>query len=446
MKKVVKFKVINQYAAGIDVGSREHYVAVSPGLAKKNVRKFGSFTSDLYSLADWLKELGITTVAMESTGIYWIPLFEILEQKGLEVKLVNAYHVKNIPGRKTDMLDCQWIQELHSCGFLNGSFRPEKLICELRAYYRQRIKLITMAGTHVQHMQKSLHQMNILIHNAVSDITGKTGMQIIRAIINGETDVKRMAKLRDKKCKNSEEVIAESLRGNYKAEHIFTLKQSLNLYDFYQERIKECDDEIKKLLDQFETKGDLKTLKPKKKRKSKNAVSFNVTKELYRILGVDVTKIDGIEGNTALRIISEIGIDMSKWKTAGHFASWLGLCPNKKITGGKVLSSKTKKSANKAAYAFRLAANSLHFSNSALGAFLRRKKAQLGSPKAITATAHKIARIFYTIIKTGKEFVDVGSDYYEKKYQKRIIKNLKNKAKNMGFELVPSQKLILSTL
>lgn len=433
----VELQHINLNAAGIDIGSTSHFVCVPVGRDEETVREFESFTKDLFELADWLEKCKIKTVAMESTGVYWIPLFEILEERGFEVRLVNSRHVKNVPGRKSDVLDCQWIQQLHTYGLLQGSFRPADHICALRGYMRHRDNLVKTSATHIQHIQKAMCQMNIQLHNVISDITGVTGQKIIRAIVAGERDPKRLAKMRDDRCKNSVEVIEKSLRGNYRVEHVFSLKQALELYDFYQEKLSECDREIEKLLATFESKAELSSLALKEqKKRRKNELYANIHPHLHRITGVDLTQIDGLDTHSALKLISEVGTNMSLWPTSKHFGSWMGLAPGTKISGGKKLSSRTKACANRAAEIFRIAANTLSRSNTALGGFLRRKKAQLGAPQAITATAYKIARIFYTILKEGKEYVDAGVNYYEEQYRKLSIKNLIRKAKLLGFTLV----------
>jgi len=431
---------LNINAAGIDIGAEFHYVAVPNGRDPEgqDVRHFSTFTADLHQLADWLRQCNIDTVAMESTGIYWIPVFEILDSQGFDVRLVNPRNVKNAPGRKTDVLDCQWIQQLHTYGLLQSAFRPEDQICELRAYLRQRAMLVSYASHHIQHMQKALEQMNIKLTEVISDITGVTGMKIIRAIISGERNPVKLASMRDVRCNNSETIIAKALEGNWRSEHVFALQQAVELYDFYEKQIIECESRIQDHLESFDDRSNGTPLeKPRRKsRGSSNQFHFNARRYLHRMTGVDVTRIEGIEAPSALNIIGEIGIDMSPWPTEKHFASWLGLCPGSKISGGKVLSSKTKPSANRAAHAFRLAAYSLQRSKSAMGAFLRRKKAQKGAPKAITATAHKIARVFYNMLKYGTEYVDLGQEYYEQRYQDRVIANLKRKAKQFGFELV----------
>lgn len=429
--------------AGIDIGSKSHFVAVPSDRDSVSVKEFSTFTAELQQMIRWLKQCGIKTVIMESTGVYWIPAFELLESNGFDVKLVNARHVKNVSAHKTDVLDCQWLQQLGTFGLVKGAFRPADAILPLRAYLRQRDMLIKNASMHVLHMQKSLTQMNLHLHNVISDITGTTGMAIIRQIIAGVTDPKALAALRNERCRNSEEVIEASLVGNYREEHLFGLKQALDLYDYYIQKILECDSRIEKFAKGLETKCDpekvnqLKKSKDTLKKPKKHEYSFSVSSELIRITGVDLTKIPSIGASTALTIISEIGLDMSRWRSAKHFASWLGICPGNKVSGGKKLSGKTKPCANRVAIALRVAANTLYRSECAFGAFLRRMKGRLGSPKAITALAHKLARLIYIMLKYGHEYVEKGVEFYEDIYQKRREASLKKKAKEMGYDLVP---------
>lgn len=433
---------INKMAAGIDIGSKSHFVAIPEGCDEVCVREFNSFTSDLYALANWLEQCGITTVAMESTGVYWIPLYEILESRGFEVKLVDARHVKNVSGRKTDVLDCQWLQQLHTYGLLNGAFRPNEQICILRSYLRQRSMLIRQASSHIQHMQKAMSLMNLQLHNVLSDITGDTGMKIVRAIVLGERNPKLLASYRDRRCKNTLETIEKSLTGNYRDDHVFSLAQALELYDTYRNKISECDRKIETQLNVFEEKSvsDESTQQTVSKRKSrshcKNKLSFDATSHLIRITGVDLTAIPGIEASNALKFISEIGLDLSRWKSSKHFSSWLGLCPGNKVSGGKSLSGKSKRTSSHAALTLRMAASTLHKSQTALGAFFRRLRSRLGSPKAITAAAHKLACIIFNMLKNGVEYIETGQDYYENKYRERIIKNLHYRAKTFGLKLV----------
>ena len=436
---------VNLNAAGIDVGASSHFAAVPQDRWEQPVREFEAFTADLYRLADWLAECGVETVAMESTGVYWIPLFGVLEERGFEVMLVDPRRIKNVPGRKTDVLDCQWLQRLHTYGLLSGSFRPEGEIRRLRSYLRQRAMLVEYASHHIQHMQKALTQMNVKLQHVIRDLTGKTGMDIIEAIVRGERSPRRLSQLRDPRTKADEKTIAKSLRGHWRQEHIFELSQALELYRVYQSKIAECDREIEAQLERFEDSSDGEPPAPNgKKRNQKNTPRFDVQGQLYRMTGVDLTRIDGVDAYTTLKVISEIGADMTKWPSAKHFASWLGLSPNNRITGGRVMSSKTKPSANRAAAALRLAANALHRSDSALGAFLRRKKAHLGAPKAITATAHKLARIIYSMLRHGQGYVDAGAQYYESQYRERALRTAKQRAAQLGYQLVPLSEALAS--
>ena len=431
---------VNLNAAGIDIGARRHYVAVPESRDELSVRDFGTFTPDLNRLADWLAHCGVETVVMESTGVYWIPAYELLEARGFEVKLVNARHVKTVPGRKSDVLDCQWLQQLHTFGLLAGAFRPPEQICELRAYLRQRATLVRYAASHIQHMQKALNQMNVQLHQVVSDITGVTGLKIIRAIVAGERCPQTLARYRDRRCQSSPEVIAKGLEGNYRAEHVFALRQALELYDTYQAQIVAGDQHIERLLQGFDSQVEPHTqpLPPPRRRHKpeRNQPPLDLRTELYRITGGDLTRIDGISAYTGLVVVSEIGLDMSRWPSSKHFTSWLSLCPGTKKSGDKLLSGKTQPSANRAAKALRLAASALHNSHSALGAYFRRQKARLGAAKATTATAHKLARLIYRMLKHGTDYVDVGQDYYEQQYRQRVLKNLHRKAQALGYQLV----------
>ena len=434
---------INQMAAGIDIGSESHFVAVPEGCDEKCVRVFSAFTPDLHQLADWLEKCGIETVAMESTGVYWIPLYELLETRGFDVNLVDARHVKNVKGRKTDVIDCQWIQHLHTCGLLNSAFRPAEEANKLRIYSRQRNMLIEQASGHILRMQKAMSQMNIKLQHVLSDITGDTGMRIIRAIVGGEYDPKILSQYRDWRCKQPIEIIEKALTGSYREEHIFSLKQALALYDTYQSQIKACDIEIERQLlklksVEVEKRADEKSPIVRKKTKShcKNAPAFDLRSHLVRITGVDLTAIPGIEASSAFRVIAEIGLDLRHWKNSKHFASWLGLCPGNKVSGGKQLSGKSRRVSNYAASILRIAASTLHQSQSALGAFFRRMKSRLGAPKATTAAAHKLATIIFNMLTNKTEYIETGQNYYEEQYRERIVKNLAARAKTLGFGLV----------
>lgn len=440
--KLESLKQLNLNAAGVDIGDTEIWVCVPEGRDEKAVDSFGTFTCDLFAIADWLKACGVDTVAMESTSIYWVPLYEILEVKGFEVFLVNPKDLKNVSGRKTDLWDCQWIQQLHTYGLLRPSFRPAAEIVELRDLVRHRDDLFQHRASHIQHMQKALHLMNLQLDNVISDITGATGSQILRAMVNGERNPNVLAQYRDPRCQNSATVIAKSLEGNYKPTYIFQLKQALELYDFYTHQIKTCDQEIEKIYQQLPMQVDpqqepVPQLKSRDDRRLKHHPDYDLRLYLYRLAGVELTAVDGLGAVVVQTVLSETGVDMSKWPTEKHFASWLCASPNNRISGGKILSSRTRKTKNRAYHALRLAARSLHHSDSALGAFFRRMRARLGTPKAITATAHKLARIIYMMIKDQIEYVDLGADYYEQKYKEREIAKLKRKAAKLGLKVVP---------
>ena len=438
-KKMSKkeFKVINKNAAGIDIGSSAHYVSVPQDRDKKPVQRFECYTPDLHKMAKWLKICGIDTIAMESTSVYWIPVYQMLEKYGFEVKLVNARHVKNVPGKKTDVADCQWLQKLHTFGLLSGSFRPENEIVVLRSYTRYRDTLIKETVVHINRMLKALIQMNLQLHKVISEITGVTGIKIIEAILAAQKDPVKLAKLKNNHIKKSEEEIAKALSGDYREEHLFVLKQEYEFYKIIIGKIEECDKEIEKCYEKFDNKlkNNHKPLKKQKKTNTAKDPKFNLAGHIYRITGVDLTKIDGIGAITSQTIISETGLDMSKWPTEKHFSSWLGLCPGNKKSGDKILNSKTRKVVNKASTAFRQATQSLNHSKSALGAYHRRMKIRLGTMKAVTATAHKLACLFYKLMKYGHEYVDIGLEEYEKKFKTRSINNLRRKAKYLGLAL-----------
>ena len=436
----VKLEIANPNAAGIDVGSASHFVAVPPNRDDEPVREFKSFTEELERLADWLIACGIDTVAMESTGVYWIPLFELLESRGLSVYLVNAQHVKNVSGRKSDVLDCQWLQQLMSYGLLSGAFRPKEEICALRSIMRQRGMLLSYQGQHVQHMQKALAQMNVQLANVIADVVGETGQRILRAIVAGERDPMKLAELKHGRIRASKEQIAMSLHGNWREEHLFELTQAVELFDAYSQALQRCDLKLEAMLARLSRNQDQPG--PSKRRrysKVKNAPKFDVRTYLFRICGVDLTAIDGIDTTTALKVIAEVGPDLSRFKSAKHFASWLGLCPGTKISGGKLLSGSTKRTANRVAQALKMAAISLRASQSALGAYFRRMCARLDKGKAVTAVAHKLARLIYAMLTKGAAYVDQGQDYYEERYRQRVLFHLKRKAAALGLDLVPVQ-------
>lgn len=452
-KKIIKaheLQEMNLYVAGVDIGSEEHFIAVSPKLADKFVRSFATFTSDLKTAIKWLKELGITSVAMESTGVYWIPFFEMLDAEGFEVLLVNAQHAKNVPGRKSDVLDCQWIQKLHAYGLLRGSFRPSNEICILRGFMRQRETLIKSISQQKLRMQKALTQMNILLHNVISEVTGDLGLKIIQGIIAGNHDPKSLASLKTEKYKSSKETIEKALEGNYRQEHIFSLKQCFDSYVFLQEQLKECDVEVEKIMRDItlKTKDNIvktathnsKALKPKKRRK--NELFFDPVDYLRKILGIDLSNIPGLDTNSILKLVSEIGTDISKWKSSKHFTSWLGLSSVAKISGGEVLSSRTQRNPSRAAKILRLAAFAAQRTQTAIGAFYRRQRARLGAPAAITATARKIAVVIYEMLSRKVEFKDLGSEYYEQKYKARLVRRLEKTAMSLGYSLIQNSDII----
>ncbi|MGG4607573.1 IS110 family RNA-guided transposase [Providencia sp. Me31A] len=437
--------VINPNAAGIDIGGRFHVVAVPPERCDEPVQTFKAFTGDIHNMAHWLAKCGITTIAMESTGVYWVPVYEILEEHGFEVVLSNARDTRAVPGRKTDVGDAQWIQRLHACGLLKASFRPEAAIAELRAYMRVRERLLDYAAAHIQHMQKALTYMNIQLSIVVSDISGVTGMKIVRAIVAGEKDPNVLAKFRDPRCKADEQTISAALNGNYQPEHLFALRQAVLMYDAYQLRVDECDVQIELVLDRLcmDSSDPVEPIpKPKNRTKQPNAMTFDVREKLYRLIGTDLTQIHGIGPFLALRLISECGTDMNKWPTEKHFTSWLTLCPSSKISGGKVMSSHSRKSNNRVVAHLRLAATTVGRSDTALGAFYRRLSYRVGKAKAVTATARKIAILFYNAMKYGTKYQDPGAEYYEMRYKERVIKNLKRQAERMGMFLQAKEECV----
>jgi len=430
---------VNLNAAGIDVGSERHLVAVPEGRDEVTVREFKAFTTDLQALADWLEACSVKTVAMESTGVYWIPLFEMLERRGFEVKLVDARRAKNVPGRKSDVLDCQWLQQLHTYGLLSGAFRPSDEVSVLRNYVRQREMLVQASTTHIQHMQKALQQMNLLLHNVVSDVTGVTGMKILKAIIAGERNPEVLASYRDQRCHNSAATIAKSLVGNYRQEHLFALKQAVELYETYQAKIAECEAAIANVLKTQPQRSDDEPPPSEKVSRPRDSVrgGVDIRTQLFKIAGVDLFSIPGLAADTLLTLAGEVGFDMTPWKSEKQFSAWLGLSPGTNTSGGKVLKSKTRRTANRAAMAFRMAAATLWRSKNALGAFYRRVRARAGAPKAITATARKLAIIYYAMLKHGTSYVEVGQEAYEQRYQERRLKGMQKQALAMGYQLIP---------
>jgi transposase len=423
-------------AAGIDVGGSSHWVAVPRSTAEEPVREFGTMTDDLNAMADWLLACGIDTVALESTGVYWIPVYEVLEQRGLTVWLVDARQMKYVPGRKSDVQDCQWLQKLMSLGLLRAAWRPGNEVCVVRAVARQREVLLIEQASWVQRMQKALVQMNLQLAEVLSDITGTTGQAIIRAIVAGERDPKVLASHRNSRVKRSTDEIAKALTGNWREEHLFVLKQALAMYDDIARHLDECDARLQALLDErSQHQVDLGALpRPGSKRRGE----FDVRQRLANWAGVDLTRINGLGVGTVMTLLSEIGPDLSRFASVKHFCSWLGLCPGTKISGGKVLSSGTKRSANRARQALKMAAMALSHSDSALGAFYRRLCARMDKPRANTAVAHKLARMVYFMLTRGEAFVDQGQQRYEEQQQQRSVAALKRRAATLGFRLEPA--------
>jgi len=433
-------EVVHPDAAGIDVGGNEHWVAISPDRDPEPVRRFGCFTADLHEMGRWLVEKGVRSVAMQSTGVYWMPVFEILEQQGLEVYLVNAQHTKNVPGRKSDVQECQWLLKLHAFGLLNNSFQPTDEIRIARTLWRQRGNLVAEASTTIQRMQKALTEMNVQLGNVLSDLSGMSGMAIIGAILQGERDPWKLAALVAPEVKATPEDIVKSLEGNWREELLFVLRQHVELYRIYQEKITDCDLQLRKHLESLGAKVDLEAHpigpRPKGKKNSRNAPGFDLRAELYRITGIDWSQINGIDVLTAQTVVAEAGADLSAFPSEKQFASWLGLCPTNEQSGGRILNRRTRKVVNRATVAFRSAAVTLLRSQSYLGAQYRRLRTRLGAPKAITAMARKLACLFYRLIKHGQQYVDKGTEYYESRYREQQVRSLAKRAQKLGLQLV----------
>jgi transposase len=433
-------EVLHPDAAGIDIGGSEHWVAISPERDPEPVRCFGCFTADLHEMARWLMEKGVRSVAMQSTGVYWMPVFEILEQHGLNVILVNARDTKNMPGRKSDIQECQWLLKLHAFGLLNHSFQPTDEIRAARTLWRQRGNLVAEASSTIQRMQKALIEMNIQLSTVLSDLSGVSGMAIVGAILKGERDPWKLAALAEPGVKATAREIALSLEGNWRKELLFVLGQEVELYRFYQKKIADCDRQLSKHLETFGSKVDVKSqpmgAKPKGKGTSKNAPQFDLRTELYRITGIDWTQVNGLDVITAQTVMAEAGVDLSEFPTERQFSSWLGLCPTNERSGGKILNRRTRKVVNRATVAFRTAASTLIRSQSYLGAQYRRLRTRLGAPKAITAMARKLACLYYRLIKHGHQYVDKGNEYYEARYREQQIRSLAKKAQKLGIKLV----------
>lgn len=427
-------------AAGIDCGASAHFVAVPPDRATPAVRSFRTFTADLRALADWLVACRVTTVAMEATGVYWIPLFEILEARGLTVLLVNARHVKHVAGRKTDVTDCEWLRDLLMVGLLRGSFRPAEAIIPLRAYLRHRTTLLESASTYVHRMQKALAQMNVQLTQVVSDITGQTGLRILRDIVAGQRDPQHLAQHRDRRCHASPADLAAALTGNYRPEHLFVLQQNLALFDTVHTQLRACDTAIAAQLAQL-TAPVAPPAHPlpaasRRRKPRPNEPTFNIRAPLHQLTGVDLSQIEGIGPYTALRLIGEIGTDMRRWPTVKHFTAWLTLAPNTRISGGRRLSSRTQPSANRAAAILRLAAMSLGRTQTALGAFYRRLALRIGKAKAITATARKLAILVYRSLADGLIYQDPGATAYTARQRTHAVRRLRRQASTLGLGLI----------
>lgn len=446
VQKGEKIEVVNPKCAGVDIASREHWVCIPREMEKENIRRFGTFTCDLNEIVAWLIEHGITTVAMESTGVYWIPLFQLLESAGIKVCLVNAKYFKNVPGRgKSDRIDCQWLQKLHTFGLLSASFRPEAQICQIRSLVRHRENLIQMGANHIRHMQKALEQMNIKLCNVITNIVGTSGLNIIQAILKGERNLAKLADLKDARVKATKQEIIKSLEGDYREEHLFTLKQSLDAYKFGQQQLTECDLEIEKYLQKMDKQDvehqatfefiPIDKHRGRKTKAKKNEPRFDANSYILKIAGVDLAAIPGLKESTLLTIISETGIDMTPWYSEKQFVSWLGLCPKPNKSGGKVLGTSTRKVQNRASEAFRSAASSLKHSQSYLGNFFRKIAANRGYSKAITATARKIAVIFYSMLKKKVAYNELGPEFYFEQNKEKIIRNIMFKAKALGLQV-----------
>jgi transposase len=435
-----ELKILHPDAAGIDIGGSEHWVAISPDRDPEPVRRFGCFTADLHEMAKWLVDKGVRSVAMQSTGVFWMPVLEVLEQHGLEAYLVNAQHTKNVPGRKSDVQECQWLLKLHAFGLLNNSFQPNDEIRIARTLWRQRGNLVAEASSAIQRMQKVLTEMNVQLSNVLSDLSGVSGMRIIAAILEGERDPGTLAALVQPEVKATPEDIAKSLQGNWREELLFVLRQQVELYRIYQEKIQDCDLQLRGHLETLGSKVDLQTQpigpKPKGKKGSQNAPQFDLRTELYRITGIDWTQINGIDVLTAQTVMVEAGADLAAFPSEKQFASWLGLCPTNETSGGKVLNRRTRKVVNRATVAFRNAASTLLRSQSYLGAQYRRLRTRLGAPKAITAMARKLACLYYRLIKHGQQYVDKGIEYYEARYREQQIRSLAKRAQKLGIQIV----------
>lgn len=445
--------ILNPDTAGIDVGATELYVAVPPDRDPQSIQVFPTFTDDLHALARWLQACGVRSVAMEATGVFWIPLFQILETAGFEVCLVNARHLKNVTGRKTDVADCQWLQHLHAVGLLSPSFRPPEAICAIRTILRYRETLVTQGATQIQHMQKARTQMNLHLHHVLSDLSGVSGLRIIAALLAGEHDPEKLAVLRDPGVKAAAEDVVKALRGDWRAEHLFVLRQAYELYLHYQSRLQACAAEVERLLAGFDSQADPSDVPPPPKnaprgKQRKNQVKLpqsDLRTELFRLFGTDVTQPPGLGPATVVNLHAELGTDLAgAFGTGTRFSSWLGLCPDPRKSGGKVLRHQTRQVKHRVAKLFRMAAQSLHHSQTALGEFYRRMQAKLGPAQAITATAHKLARIFFHLVTPKDAYDETIFARQEAQHQQRRLKRVKQLAAHFGYDLVPRSETCVS--
>ena len=429
--------VVHPHAAAVDVHSDNHVACVGPD----QVRTFGAYSADLAALADWFAQAGVATVVLESTGVYWIPLFELLEARGFEVFLIEPSQASHCGARpKTDRLDCQWLQRLHTYGLLRPSFRPPESVLALRGYWRQRQMLVRYASHHVQHVQKALEQMNVKLTEVVSSITGVTGTAIIRAILAGERDPRRLAELRHERCARSEEEIALALQGTWRAEHVFALRQAFELYEYLHRQIDECDRQVAEAMDRLPDRsaGRAVGARPRRRGRKPNDARFDATAKLARALGVDLTAIEGIDAATALVILAEIGVDVGRFPSEKHFASWLGLSPRTSRSNKTERRRAPRKGKNRVAQALRMAAQAVGRTQTALGQFYRRIKSRIGGRGAITATAHKLARLVYRMLRYGTEYVARSLSEYEAQVREKLERSVRRKARALGFDLVPT--------
>jgi transposase len=449
------FEIIHRHAAGIDIGNESHYVAVPPGRDEQPVREFGSWTADLERMAEWLKACGIETVVMQSTGVYWMAVYEVLQSHGFQVNLVDARGTKNLPGRKSDVQECQWLLRLHTYGLLRSCFLPPESIRRLRAAWRLRDRHVKEAGRCVQHMQRALTEMNVQLHNTISDLSGVTGQAIIRAILAGERDPVRLAAWRDRRIQASPEELLHSLRGNWKEEALFELQQAVEAYDFYGRQIAECDRRLEQYLAALPGRESVaealaaeastsngqaqkRDVPGKVVKRKGNEPPFDIESEQRRILGVDATTIEGIDVMTVQTVLAEVGSDLSPWKTERHWSSWLNLAPRRDVSGGRVIRHTREHRTNRVGNAFRMAAQSLLRSQSYLGARFRYLRAKLGGIKAVKAMARVLACLFYRLLTKGQTWVDRGTAEFEVRRQQRDFAALQRKARDFGMQLVPT--------